>query len=434
MLSCSIIIPTRDQFQFLAPCIESILASLDEGEPGKNIEIVVVDNLSAEPQAVSYLESLGNKPGFKLLRWEQPFNFSAINNYAAAQCTGEILCFLNNDIEISDPTWLQKLLPLAARGEVGAVGCVLLYPDGRIQHGGVELDAQAIARHVASKEPGTALEDGGITQAVAVDGCTAACLFTRKSLFLKLGGFNEAALPVAYNDVDYCLRLAEKGFPVLLAPQVKLLHHESVSRHSDDAADNRERAQQEYSYMLQRWHYRIADRHYESGIPDSYHQRGPLDSIIDQACENLYRDTRLAAAVPVDGQSTAPASSDQDHWRRLYHQLERSYVELSRHNKQVEEAHRLVANSIFWKMTWPLRWVRKLLSGSGGNRTSLDQSAAAEKKTDPQALKAFFDKSAKSVLDDFLAGEQRLQFCAAEKPRITILLVLYNQAHLTLWC
>ncbi len=433
---CSIIIPTRDQFQFLAPCIESIEKSLGEGEPGNNIEIVIVDNGSSESQAVTFLNGLAGKPGFKVLKWGEPFNFSAINNFAARQCKGDILCFLNNDIEITDPRWLQQMLPLAAREDVGAVGCVLLYPDDSIQHAGVALDEQAIARHVGTGEAVATLKERGLDEVIAVDACTAACLFTRRSLFQKLGGFNEQALPVAYNDVDYCLRLGEKGLPVLLVPAIQQLHHESVSRSSDAAAENRERAQQEYGYMLRRWSYRIAGRQYESGLPEGFTEKNDTDAVIENARKDLFQDSGLALSET--DRANIPAADDQAQWQRLYVQLEKSYLELARHSKQVEEAHRLVADSIFWKMTWPLRFIRNLFGGKQGNvETGAEagtETDSAEKKTDPQALKALFDDSARQALDDFLASDKRLRFCDAENPRLTILLVLYNQAHLSLCC
>jgi len=262
-VACSIIIPTRDQLDFLRPCVESILRSLQQHV----VEIIIVDNGSTDEATLQYLASFTDDPRFTLLEWDKPFNFSAINNFAAQHCQSDVLCFLNNDIEITDMQWLDKLLPLASRADVGAVGCTLLYPDSTIQHGGIALHGKSVAKHIALGEAADFFAQNSITAPIAVDAVTAACLCMRKDVFLQLGGFNTTRLAIAFNDVDLCLRLTEKGLTVLLHPGVQLIHHESVRRKSDDLPSNRARAQNGYAYMRSRWQYRRAGQSYSSGLP-----------------------------------------------------------------------------------------------------------------------------------------------------------------------
>ena len=145
---CSLIIPTKDKLNFLKPCVESVLAS----DGIESIEIIIVDNESVETETIQYLQSLGLIPNIQVITWNDAFNFSAINNFAAVQCQSDYVCFLNNDIEIKDPQWLKKLLAVAKLDDVGAVGCTLLYPDSSIQHAGIALDENTIAQHIAVGE------------------------------------------------------------------------------------------------------------------------------------------------------------------------------------------------------------------------------------------------------------------------------------------
>ena len=441
-IACSIIIPTRDQLEFLQPCVESIFASL----ANHAIEIIIVDNGSTDLATLEYLQSLRADTRCTLLDWPEPFNFSAINNFAAQQATGDILCFLNNDIEIIDTQWLDKLLPLAAREDLGALGCTLLYPDQTLQHGGIALHAKAIARHIALKEPADFFAQHGLSQPFAVDAVTAACMFVRKELFLRLGGFNATKLAVAFNDVDFCLRLGEKGLPVLLHPGVQLVHHESVSRKSDDLPSNRSRAQKEHAYMLFRWRHRLAGQNYTSGIPANILEQATgtrsLEELLRKVSANLFRDFDPAATVAVAGQDTL------DSWQQPYLDLVADYENLKAHARRMEQAHRLIENSIFWRITAPLRWLKRKITREGKRPPALIGADASNKsngqennkvitsQTASQAAssKAHYDAKAQKQFSSFLQSTDKLKFPSTTQPTISIILVFYNQAHLSLLC
>jgi len=451
---CSVIIPTRDKLNFLKPCIDTLLAS----DGADQLEVIVVDNNSEEAATLDYLATLAEHSNCTVLRWQEAFNFSAINNYAARHCQADTLCLLNNDVEISQPDWLDKMLPLAERSDVGAVGCVLLYPDRSLQHAGIALDELAIARHIAHAEPASYLADQGITAPFAVDAATAACLFVRRDLFLRLGGFNEDSLAVAYNDVDLCLRISDKGLPILLQPAVSLIHHESVTRKQDSLPANRSRALAEHSYMLARWRHRLAGQHFSKGLPTDLLTAASVDEkslgdLITRATDRLYQDvnsvTELGAAPPALSQN---GQGDANYWRHHYLSLEGQVESVREHARQMERAHQLIERSFFWRLTAPLRRLRNLLTGrrtataqkaepatvaaespkidTSSTRRSTSSSAAPDQDDYKQAYR----RDAEQQLAQFLANDERLDFSVGNECRLTVLLVLYNQAPLTLLC
>ncbi|RIV83520.1 glycosyltransferase [Aurantiacibacter xanthus] len=247
--SVSVIVPTRNRADLLRTCLDG-LATTDY--PG-DTEIIVIDNGSDEPETLRFLAGLA--PDFaRVLRDDGPFNFAALNNRAVAEASGELLCFLNNDIEITDPHWLTVMAHQAMRAEVGAVGAQLLYPDGRIQHAGVVVGIGGGAAHahrlLRPEEVGYfhrhALPQ--FTSAV-----TAACMVLRKSSFLAVGGFDADHFAVSFNDVDLCLRLNARGWQSLYEPRARLVHHESVSRGFDRDSVGAERAAREVSFLRDRW-------------------------------------------------------------------------------------------------------------------------------------------------------------------------------------
>lgn len=442
--SCSIIIPTRDKLEFLKPCIDSIFSSAAAGQ----VQVIVVDNDSQEAATIAYLEEFARKDNCEVLNWDKPFNFSEINNYAATHCRADLLCFLNNDIEITQADWLDKLLPLARREDVGAVGCVLLYPDHSIQHAGIVLDEFSIARHIAHAEPLSFLSDQGLTAPYTVDAATAACLLVRKPLFEKLGGFNAEQLAVAFNDVDLCLRISDKGLPIILHPGVTLIHHESVSRKSDSLPANRSRAREEHQFMLQRWRHRLAGRDANHPLADlvqvaDSNDQTDLDRLFAAASLHLYRD-------PVDATALTPGSnrvaslgySDANYWRDHYLRLEGEQDALREHARNVEHHRQLIEQSPFWRMTAPLRRLKDLLLGKNADLPaaddseddSLNQSNEGLASTFNEADKADYKARAQRELDSFLASGESLDFSASDQARLTILIVLYNQAALTLLC
>ena len=205
------------------------IASLDL-EPGHDpYELVLVDNGSVEPETVALRRRLEAK-GARVLEHPAAFNWSAINNLAAAQCDGELLLFLNNDIEATSPGWLTALVELAQEPEVGVVGSRLTFPDGTVQHAGIVLGLGGIAGHLLAGLPpgqhGYFAWDAVVRPYSAVTG---ACMMSRREVFEALGGFDET-LDVAFGDVDYCMRAVDAGFRVLYTPHSTLVHHESASR------------------------------------------------------------------------------------------------------------------------------------------------------------------------------------------------------------
>ena len=234
----SIVIPTHNG-RFLDRCIESLQANTDYA----NLEILVADNLSDDPRTVDYLAGLTNK----VLRIGHPasgrFSFAYVNNQAARHASGDHLLFLNDDTEALTPGWLRSMVGVLQNPEIGAVGAKLLYPDRRIQHAGVLVGggSRGLARHAFRLAGG---DYGGYLSYAQVmrnySAVTAACLLTRRGLFEELGGFDEARFAVAYNDVDYCLRVRERGLRVVYQPDAVLLHHEGISRGYRD--DPREEA------------------------------------------------------------------------------------------------------------------------------------------------------------------------------------------------
>lgn len=255
----SILIPTRDKLDYLQPCVESLLSKTTYPA----VEILIIDNGSVESDALSYLDRLVEQARsqaastglrMRVIRDERPFNFSALNNAAAQQAQGQILCLLNNDTEIITPDWLDIMVGHLIQPNVGVVGAKLYYSDGRIQHAGDTVGPGGCAHHLHAflDRDETGYCDRAIL-AQDLSAVTAACLLTWRRLYLQLGGFDEAHLPVAFNDVDYCLRVREQGRRVVWTPHAELYHHESVSRGKQEDPKKVARAANELAYMRQRW-------------------------------------------------------------------------------------------------------------------------------------------------------------------------------------
>lgn len=260
-----VVIPTRDRLDVLKPCIRSLLRRTDY----PNYEVTVIDNGSVEKETLKYLGGLPKKAfkhniNLSVLRDDRPFNFSALNNHVVRPIRDGVLVFLNNDIEIVEPEWLDQMVRHAMRPDVGCVGAKLLYPDGTIQHLGVTLGATHIASHLYSTEhpmrwPTENPMLSCTSNPIAV---TAAALAIRAELFHLVGGFNEDQLAVAYNDVDLCLRAEELGFRTVCTPRATMIHHESMTRKLTDQHDLK-RERQESSWMRRRWSKQLA---LDSGI------------------------------------------------------------------------------------------------------------------------------------------------------------------------
>jgi GT2 family glycosyltransferase len=228
LATISILIPTKDKPDLLKKCIDSVLATTQY----PHIEFIVVSNNSSEAAFFTLLnefqQTLGNR--FSFFEWNHPFNFSELINQAAKRARGEYLLLLNNDVEAIEEGWLEEMLGMAEQPHIGAVGAQLLYFDQTIQHGGVVVGVGEIASHAFVRaNPKQLLYFG---QPLSVDNysaVTAACLMCRKERFWEVGGFNEE-LKIEFNDVDFCLKLKERGYHHVWLPYVKLYHHESVSR------------------------------------------------------------------------------------------------------------------------------------------------------------------------------------------------------------
>ena len=246
----SIIIPTRNGLSLLKQCLESIFHKTTY----LNYEVIVVDNGSDDRDTIQYLDNLSKSNKIMLIRDDSPFNYSALNNNAVAHARGEIVALINNDIEVISPDWLDTMVSHALRPEIGAVGARLWYTNKTLQHGGVILGIGGVAGHAHKhllSGAGGYFSRAQLTQNFSA--VTAACLVIRKETFEKVGGLDATNLSVAFNDVDFCLRVRELGFRNLWAPSAELFHHESATRGYEDSPEKQARFLNEVEYMKKRW-------------------------------------------------------------------------------------------------------------------------------------------------------------------------------------
>lgn len=247
----SLVIPTRDGADLVKMSVESIL----ERSTYQNYEILIVDNQSSKPETFALFDALTARDArVKVLTYNKPFNFSAINNFAIAQARGEIVGLVNNDIEVITPDWLEQMVSLVVREDVGCVGAMLYYPDDRIQHAGVVIGIGGVAGHSHKYfERGAQGYFARLKLVHDVSAVTGACLLVRKAVYDAVGGLNEEKLTIAFNDVDFCLKVREAGYRNLFTPRAELYHHESVSRGHEDTPEKKARFRAEVEYMLSRW-------------------------------------------------------------------------------------------------------------------------------------------------------------------------------------
>ena len=246
----SVIIPNKDHTEDLDKCIRSI----EEKGTYKNIEYIVIENNSQKKETFAYYEKLqAENPKVKVVFWEREFNYSAINNYGVGFAKGEYLLFLNNDTEIINPDCIEELLGYCMRDDVGIVGARLYYEDDTIQHVGVIIGLGGVAGHTFVGEPKDSLGYfGRIVTAQDYSAVTAACLMTKRKVFEKVNGFEEK-LAVAFNDVDFCLKVREAGYLVVYNPYAELHHYESKSRGLEDTEEKVLRFQGEIRTFQYRW-------------------------------------------------------------------------------------------------------------------------------------------------------------------------------------
>lgn len=247
--SVSIVIPTRDRLDLLQRCVESIL----EHSTYAHFEIVIVDNRSCEPATLAYLSCIADDPRVRVLRHDRPFNYAIINNEAVATCASELICLLNNDVEVITPGWLEELASHALRPEVGAVGAMLYYPNDTIQHAGVITGVHGVAAHpycgMPRGYPGQ-MARAKLTQSMSA--VTGACLMVRRDLYRRINGL-DGSFQVAFNDVDFCLRLRQAGYTNIWTPVAEMYHHESASRGEENTPEKRARFAREVELMQSRW-------------------------------------------------------------------------------------------------------------------------------------------------------------------------------------
>ncbi|OEF94083.1 glycosyltransferase family 2 protein, partial [Vibrio splendidus] len=246
----SLIIPTYNGYQITKQAIDSIL----EKTTYLNYEILLIDNNSDDPTALKYFEEIDKNEKVSVLRYPFPFNYSAINNFAAKHAKGEVLGLINNDIEVINSDWLTEMVSHAIRDDVGCVGAKLYYPNNTIQHAGVILGLGGVACHshkdFPRDHPGYFRRLQSVQNYSAV---TAACLLVKKSIFNQVDGLNELDLTVAFNDVDFCLKVKSAGYRNLWTPYAELYHHESISRGAEDNPEKITRFNKEIDYMVTHW-------------------------------------------------------------------------------------------------------------------------------------------------------------------------------------
>lgn len=258
----SIVIPTRDRADLLSQCLDGILHK----QTYKNYEVIIVDNGSVEQSTHGLFKSLP-KDIVRVIKDNRAFNFSSLINQGVNVSNGELVCLLNNDIEIITPDWIEEMSSFACQDDIGCVGARLWYPNGRLQHGGVILGIGGVAGHAHKffhkSDPGYF---GRAILHQSLSAVTGACMMVRRSIFLEAGGFDEK-LSVAFNDVDFCLRVRQKGYRNIWTPYAEMIHHESVSRGYEDNEEKQERFLNEINLMKSRWgNELVSDPAYNSNL------------------------------------------------------------------------------------------------------------------------------------------------------------------------
>ena len=246
----AIVMPTRDLVERLQPCVESILAKSTYA----NLELLVIDNDSKDPEALDFLRQLATTSRVRVLSFPGEFNFGRLNNFGVAQVESEFVALLNNDLSVITPDWLQEMVSQALRPGIGAVGARLLYPDDQIQHAGVVLGGGGIAAHAHKGLPRS--NHGYFSRAILaqeLSAVTAACLLIRRRVYQEIGGFDETHLKIAFSDVDFCLRLRKHGYRIVYTPYAEFYHHESASRGLEDTVRKNQRFEAEIKYMRDTW-------------------------------------------------------------------------------------------------------------------------------------------------------------------------------------
>ena len=263
----SILIPNKDNIDSLEKCLSSIY----EKSTYRNFEVIIIENNSTEAVTFDYYDNL-EYDNIKVVTWKGKFNYSAINNFGEKFATGEYILLLNNDVEVITPTWLEEMLMLCQRKEVGAVGAMLYYPDNTIQHAGVILGIGGVAGHAHRCYPRGDL--GYMGRAAIIHNLSAvtfACTLMKKSVFDELNGIDES-FEVAFNDVDMCMRIRKAGYLICFTPYAELYHYESKSRGLEDTPEKKKRFEGEVLRFMDRWKAELeaGDPYYNPNLTLSY--------------------------------------------------------------------------------------------------------------------------------------------------------------------
>jgi GT2 family glycosyltransferase len=283
----SILIPFRDQIELTRKCVEAVR----ESARNMRTEIILLDNWSGTAAAEVFCVAQSRLPETRIIRIAEPFNYSRINNIGVEAAQFPYLLFLNNDVLVQGSAWLRGLLNEAlADANVAAVGAKLLYPNGSVQHAGVVLGIGGVADHafrgLAAHAPGYMAHAITAREVAAV---TAACMLVRRKVFEAVGGFDEAELGVAFNDIDLCLKFRQAGYKIIFNPDVVAEHYESMSRGDDLSHEKLGRFMRENAVMMERW---------KGTLPDDpfYNRHFSRDG-------GIYRDLRVLAPedeIPLD--------------------------------------------------------------------------------------------------------------------------------------
>ena len=246
----SIIIPNKDHIDDLKKCVDSIY----QKSSYTNFEIIIAENNSESENTFNYYEMLVKKhDNVKVVVWEKGFNYSAINNFAVSKAQGQYILLLNNDVEVINEDWLERMLMYAQRSDIGAVGAKLYYPDDTIQHAGVIVGLGGVAGHSHKYFPRTA--PGYMCRACIaqnLSACTAACLMVRRDVYEQVNGLDEG-YAVAFNDVDFCMKVTDAGYRIVFTPYAELYHYESKSRGAEDTPEKQQRFKEEIELFESRW-------------------------------------------------------------------------------------------------------------------------------------------------------------------------------------
>lgn len=247
----SLLIPTRDRLNLVETCVRSILNKSDY----KNFEILILDNGSVESETLQFFKAIQHEDGrVRVLRYDHPFNYSAINNFGVQHAKGILIGLINNDIEVISAGWLTEMVSQVCRSEIGCVGAKLYFENDTIQHAGVVCSIGGVAGHSHKYFPRA--HPGYFSRLFlhqAMSAVTAACLLVRREVYEEVGGLDEVNLRVAFNDVDFCLKVREAGYRNLWTPYAELYHYESISRGTEDTPEKQARFQTEVIFMQKKW-------------------------------------------------------------------------------------------------------------------------------------------------------------------------------------